>query len=394
MLTKKLTGAAGIMAVGMAVGQGAILLATPYLARTYSIVEFGSLAQLMTICNIATAIGCLRFDLAIPGATTSEARGLFLLSLGASTVMALLGVLISKLFLSQISSYSISNSIIIFLAIFLTGFSQATFGYALHKKNYRQIGNIRALQGLGFVSIALTPLGLLWSQSLSYLTALLPFIFLKNKASDLQKISLKEVLRKYKEFPMLSMPGAMLDVVGYSVCIWIISFHYGVGSAGEYSQIQRIVGAPLMLVGISIAPLVLSKSIEYLNDLDRLNRLFWTTLALLIGIALILVCTTALVGEEILRAILGDAWRVNCLFITPIALAVAVRGCVSPLSGILIAKKRFGITLLWQALYLCSSLFFLGFLGQYLIFENFVILYALHELALYTIYIYFIYKAL
>ncbi len=394
MLSKKLTGAAGIMAVGIAVGQGVILLATPYLARTYSVVEFGSLAQLMTVCNIATAIGCLRFDLAIPGATPSEARGLFLLSLGASTVTALFGALISKLFLSQISSYGISNSIIIFLAIFLTGFSQATFGYALHRKNYRQIANIRALQGLGFVSLALTPLGLLWSQGLSYLTALLPFILLKNKAPDLQKISLTEVLRKYKEFPMLSMPGAMLDVVGYSVCVWIISFHYGVGSAGEYSQIQRIVGAPLMLVGISIAPLVLSKSVEYLYNLDRLNRLFWITLTLLMGIALILVCMTALVGEEILRVVLGDAWRVNCLFITPIALAVAVRGCVSPLSGILIAKKRFGIALLWQALYLCSSLFFLGFLGRHLIFENFVILYALHEVALYTIYIYFIYKVL
>jgi O-antigen/teichoic acid export membrane protein len=308
--------------------------------------------------------------------------------------MALLGALIAKVFLSHIDGYSISNSVFIFLVIFLIGFSQATLGYALHKKNYKQIANIRALQGLGFVSVAVTPLGLLWSQSLSYLTALLPYIFLKNKVSDFQKVSIKQVLGKYKEFPMLSMPGAMLDIVGYSICIWIISFNYGVGSAGEYFQVQRIIGAPLMLVAISIAPLVLSKSIEYLNDCDRLTKLFWTTLKLLMGIALVLVCVTALVGEELLTAILGDAWRVNCLFITPIALAVAVRGCVSPLSGILIAKKRFRITLLWQALYLCSSLFFLGFVGQHLEFENFVLLYALHELVLYTIYIYFIYKAL
>ena len=55
MITRLFRGA-GAVAAGTAAGQGTVLFITPLLARQYSPSEFGSLALLLTVSNIATAL--------------------------------------------------------------------------------------------------------------------------------------------------------------------------------------------------------------------------------------------------------------------------------------------------------------------------------------------------
>jgi O-antigen/teichoic acid export membrane protein len=83
---------AGGLGLGTALGQGIILIGTPWLVRLYGPASFGALALLITATNIAIATGCARFDLAIPSAdeedVTALARLCILIAVGVAAVTA------------------------------------------------------------------------------------------------------------------------------------------------------------------------------------------------------------------------------------------------------------------------------------------------------------------
>jgi O-antigen/teichoic acid export membrane protein len=105
----------------------------------------------------------------------------------------------------------------------------------------------------------------------------------------------------------------------------------------------------------------------------------------LLGFLFIIVI--ALIGEPLFHWLLGPKWRVESAFIVPIAIAVAVRACVSPLSSLLISLDRFDLALRWQVIYFLSSIFVLTIAAINLSFEYFVMVYAIHEIILYSLYL-------
>jgi O-antigen/teichoic acid export membrane protein len=118
-------------------------------------------------------------------------------------------------------------------------------------------------------------------------------------------------------------------------------------------------------------------------------------LCIFVGIvALILVSAVVLVGEPFLEWLLGDQWRVDASFVVPITVAVTVRACVSPISTLLISMRRFDIALIWQIIYFVSSVVVLSLAASNLDINGFVLVYAVHETVLYSIYVLFIAKAI
>lgn len=271
---------------------------------------------------------------------------------------------------------------------------QTGLNWASRFKGYRQIAAARATQGIGFSGLALfSPIGLLWAHTLSFLAALFT-IKLQGTTQETESSKLFETLNNNWRFPFISLPGALLDVIGYSICIWVITTKYGAASGGEYSQIQRILGAPLMLLGISIGPVLMRLSADHINNKKELKELFFFTLIILSAIGIIIIAITITTGEYILGWLLGTNWRVDTIFISSIAIGVIVRACVSPLSTLLISLKRFDLSLKWQGFYLASSTTILITLSNLLGFTDFIILYAAHESILYGIYLKLIYKSI
>jgi teichuronic acid exporter len=396
-MRKKLLHSTGIIAIGTAIGQGVILLSTPFLSRIYSPAEFGTLAMLLTISNISTAASCLRFDLAIPSASNQEATSI----LSLSTLSALISGLIAFIILSVLSVFpeynsisSINSPILISTCITLVGLMQTGLNWASRLQGYKQIASARAIQGLGFSGLALfSPIGLLWAHTLSFLAALFT-IKQQRTTQEIESSNLVKTLNNNWQFLFLSLPGALLDVIGYSICIWVITTQYGSINSGEYSQIQRILGAPLMLLGVSIAPVLMRHSADHINNKKELKNLFFFTLKILSAIGTITITITITIGEPMLGWLLGENWRVDTAFISSVAIAVIARACVSPLSTLLISLKRFDLSLKWQVLYLASSTSILITSSNVLGFTDFITLYAAHELILYGIYLTLIHKSI
>lgn len=378
--------------MGTAVGQGAVVLATPLLSRLYSPAEFGALAVLLTVGNISMALACLRYDLAVPSAGEEEVRGLMAVSVGACLVLAALTMLTLAVIpggwqLGAVLETMVKHPWLIGVCVFAVGIFQATNAYLLRQGDFRGAGFQRASQGILFVALAAIPaIGVLWGYALSFLVAGWRCWRLFARPA-VNAMSWREAAAKYRQLPMLSLPGAVLDVVGYSLCIWIVVSHYGQASTGVYSQVQRLIGAPMMLASISLGQIMLRHTGEIRNDKPAIRHLVGR-LMMLMGVALLVMLPVVwFIGADILRFFLGPGWSIDRQLVVSVTFAVAVRACVSPLSTVLVSLRRFDMALAWQVLYFCSAVTVLPWLASRLELNWYASAYAVHEAVLYGIYL-------
>jgi len=378
-----------LVALGTALGHGAVICLTPILARWYSPADYGVLALITTFCNLGLVAACLRFDLALPSARPEFARPTFIICILSAVVLASLLFGGSALFLVMDTAKTLPSYAPAILAcgVLFTGGHQAVIGWATRTNNFANLAFIRFTQGASFAGLALLPsIGLAWSYVLSFLLAALASTKWPRREASVEA-SLINVARAEWRFPLLNLPGALIDVVGYSLCVWIITAQYGAAEAGQYAQVQRLIGAPLMLFSMSVAPIVLKYSADARDDPSKLQNIFSGVLRFLVLLGGLAVIFTAALGEPLLGWFLGNQWRVDTTFIVPIAVAVTVRACISPLSNILIAHRRFSLILRWQMGYFLSALIVFTASSQYLDFATFVVVYAMHEAIQYGIYL-------
>lgn len=381
---------AGGLGIGTAIGQGIVLAGTPFLVRIYGPASFGILALLLTATNISIAVGCARFDLALPSAPDDDvvplARLCATIALGLAGTVALAALLLEPHLSGGPFLELVRHPFLLGLTVLSGALFQLVSSVQLRRGAITIMAGLRALQGVIFVALALIPaIGLLWAQALSYLPALLllPAV-LKGVGSP---AVIRGVAARYRTFATLGLPGAILDVVGYSLCIWIVTYAYGAAGSGELSQVQRIVGAPLMLVSISLGQILLRQSAEMTEDPIALRRLLVRLLVLMAGGAVVALLVLAVIGKPVLDLVLGSKWDIDTRFILAISAAVFVRAIVSPVSAVLVTSRRFDLALRWQLLYFASASLLFTVASRSLSLDDFVIFYALHEMILYLIYL-------
>lgn len=389
----------GAVAIGTGLGQGLILLATPFLARMYPPADFGALAVLVTVSNISMAVACLRYDIAIPVAAESDVRALFGTSafaatlVGATTAVVLV-LLPGKSTASVSAGALLKHPIMVGTCVVIVGLYQATGAWLLRRNAFNAVAALRLSQGGAFSALAACPsLGLLWAHVVSFAGGLLgAWKALSRPGND--GISWKDTGRRYRQFPLYNVPGSLLDVVGYSVSIWTVAAIYGPATAGEYSQVQRLIGAPLMLISVSMSQILLRHTADLMHDKPAMRllllKLFGVMAVFAVGALGGLWCA----GAPAIRWILGASWHVERETVMLLGLAVFVRACVSPVSSALLVLRRFGLTLSWQASYCCSMGILMPVVARTCPFRSYLIFYALHECVFYAAYMLLILVAL
>lgn len=393
----KLLQRAGWVTAGNIVGQAVVLVATLWLARMYTPADFGLFAIVLVISNISVALATLRFDIAIPAASDEDAQGLTLLALVAVLASAaLMTVALWSANRATLVSLPLveSSAPLVFVTILTSGAFQTLTARLVREERFKAVGLLRGAQGLTFVALASVPaVGLLWAQALSLLWGLAVIPAAVSAARSFSAARIAAILRRQWKLPLFSLPGAALDVLGYSMVIWVLVTIYGPSDAGTYSQLQRLLGGPLMLISMSLGQVLLRQTVDHAGDPLALRSLLSKVLTGLGGLMLLAVLAVAIAGSAVLEIALGDQWEVSPVTAVLITIAVGVRACVSPLSSALITLRRFGVGLLWQAIYFGSAITLFPLAASRLDFHDFVAFYALHEAVLYTLYLALIWRA-
>jgi O-antigen/teichoic acid export membrane protein len=275
----------------------------------------------------------------------------------------------------------------------MVGVYQATSTWLLRRGRYRSFAGMRLSQGGVFSALSVLPgLGLLWAHVVSFGGGLIVAAgALRRRAPH--ELRWNEVGRLYAKFPLLNLPGAVLDVVGYSICIWVVASYYGRSSAGEYSQVQRLIGAPLMLISISLGQILLKHTAELVHDPEQMRVLLGRLLRVMMVLASASLLVLWFVGAPALSFMLGPKWHISREMVVLLGVAVFVRACVSPLSTALLTLRRFGLILGWQSAYFCSAALLMPFVAVRVPFGEYVRFYAVHEAVFYGSYLFLIFFA-
>ncbi len=380
------TNRALMLAFGYAVSQGVVLLATPWLARRFDAAEFGLLANLLSVSNIALNLGSLRLDHAIlVSDSDGDARHL---RDGALVLALLWGLAIACFMLlsGQWIAMWRDLALLIGATVLLVTATQAIAMSLIRRGHIRSVAALRASQGVVFVALALfSGMGLGWCFACSWglgALAFLPWAMARPRLAPM----LSTVVR-YGRFPLLGSIGTLMDVVGFSVAVWSMSSAYGLAECGRVTQAQRLVGAPMMLLALSLGQVLQRRwADDALEGGHQLASSFRRVFAVLAALAIAWMVAVLLTGPHLARLVLGAGWVEDRWMLTALSAAVCVRAVVSPLSGLLIVRREFGKGIAWQAAYLAIALAVLPWAASRLEIRSFVFLYSSVEIVMYCAY--------
>lgn len=351
-----------ILTGGTVFAQGIALLALPVLTRLYSPQDFDLLAVYVALITLISSISCLRYNIAIPlPEAENDAMVLLVLSLVSGLcfglIFALPAVFAPNATATLIGQPTLAPHLwLVPLGVMLASIYNALQYWASRKKRFglvtqtrmtRAIGGVGTQLGFGFTNPA--PFGLLLGHILySGLGVIgLGRSILFNDQPAIRALDWDRVRRvssEYRRFPVYSVPEALFNIGGMQIPILIISAVAVGPEAGFLMLAMRIMGAPMGLIGNSVAQVFIAEAPAKLRDgtLAAFTRrtmwtLFRTSAPLLVAIGVLSpILVPIFFGVEWARAGWLTAW------ITP---WIMLQFVASPVSMVLHVIGRVGLAL-------------------------------------------------
>jgi len=340
-----------ILVSGTALGQALVVAVTPFLTRMYAPAEFGVLGLFTAYITGAAVVASLRYDIAIPSASESEAARLLFASLSVALPLSLFASL-ALLFMQRenLLSYGLLPvwmCIAAFPAIFCASAGTSLRYWLIRARRFRDVGAILVFQGAGRAVVPLaagvTSLasgGLVAGEVVGRAVGIAsPFRRaipeLRPAGKALAK-DLRKFLRIYWKLPVISMPSSLVDVLSMSLPVVLITHYYSATQAGLFLLVQRVVSLPTSLVGFSAADVFHVRLSEEANRGPKaMRRLLFQTAWRLTILGLAFLLPISAIAPFIAVPVLGPAWRdagILTVILAPWSLAGLV---VSPLSRVL-----------------------------------------------------------
>ena len=382
-----------VVAMGTGGAQLIMLVATPWLARAYTPFAFGEFAVFQSVMMALVTVSCLRYEMAIPVEKRPEQANLL-------SVLSILSVLVVA-FLSLGATVAIQYGVLPFnlgslgpsliyipAAILFSGLFQVTTFLGIREGNFLHTGMFKVGQAIFFVvsALLLGGLGLVGAYAFSFAFAAISLLRYIGNISAFSFRDLLGVAKRYKEYPLLSMPTALLDTLALAAPVLIISEYYSTTDTGNFSQVQRLISAPLLLLSMAISQVFFKHASEYRHSGKLLVPLMVRAIRILGVAGITLWLTAAAIGNPLLRLILGSEWRTDTAFILLAITPIVIRVMVSPVSNIFMVCDRVRLGTMWQVFHFAAAFGVLPIAAKRMGFDNFLLVIVVSDLVLYTLY--------
>ena len=340
-----------IISASSGAGQLITLLAAPVLARLYSPEAFGSFAVLVSLAAIASTVGAMRLDSAIPLASTTDAMNLVKTAAVTSVLVAACCIPITALVDWQGANYSpLWGLAVVPYIVWVTSMYSVLTSYSLRSRNYSAVARRNLLQQGGTAGGQLLvswwlrsgfglTLGLAIGRSLGVVSLL--------RESDLHFRQVKtgrsqaDTLRRYWRFPLVFMPSALLNVGATQIPVLFVASRYGTEAAGNLSQAVMFAAVPAALLGGAVSSVVMAEIALRVRsgEVDQRSRYLRVSRALApLAVAWFLVLVV--VAPRALPVILGPEWTSSGAYAAALAVAVVGGLVASPLSVVFVLYER------------------------------------------------------
>ena len=339
-----------------AIGQGALVLATPLLARLYDPEAFGLLSVYAAMLSILLAVSSLRYDFAVPiadddgeavhllcvclvfGGFTSLAVGLVVIAWG-SGLSALLGAAPLAPFLW-----------ILPVGLLVASTSQAVTSWATYHRLFPRIGRLRATQGLGQAVcqaalgiLRVGPIGLIVGDTAGRVLGteqlLRPLVGTLRSATLTMK-AVRHSARKRWGFARVMTAASLLNVLSLQVPFLMIPALFDLQLSGQYFLAYRMLVLPTSLVAAAVSQVFFGEASARRQDPARLRALARNTAVSLFVFSIPTYLTVLFAGPALIHVVFGSQWGMAGLYAQIMAPGLILWGVANPISTLLLVGRR------------------------------------------------------
>lgn len=313
---------------GTALSQGVLFAATPFLTRLYSPEEFGVFALYLAIISPISMVSAWRYEAAIMlPKDQKDAEALLWLSLIITISMSLLVLLLIIIFEDYIR-LNLTNDLdtflwIVPLGVFLTGLFQVLSTWNTRNELYKNIAVSTVTRSASAVSVqigtkTIFPFsgGLIWGNVIGAILA--SGLLLRKAITDntlrLDNFSydvMKKNAKEYDKFPKYQAPASFLNTLSQQVPVVLLAFFYSPEIAGYYALTDRVLTAPIALIGGSIRNVFYQKAAKLFSLGKSIKELYFKTTLYMLKLAVIPFSVIAFFAEPIFTTLFGDTWIIS-----------------------------------------------------------------------------------
>lgn len=384
----------------------------PITSRLYSENAFGMLSLIVSIATVVSSVGTLKYEQSILLPRSSlQALLLTKVSLLLSLILGVLSLFFITLFSSQLTTLLGEPAVepylfIIPVLFFFNCFTTVNKNYGIRQKKFKLMSIIDVLKALigggGQIIFGLfkpITLGLLSGPILSSMSANF-FLFKKLGVSSFKEIFnikkeirlIKLLLKRYKNFPLYNVPATIANnLVLHGQNIFIFGL-FSAEDLGQLSMAQKLLAIPTVLIGSSIANVLLNKLKEDKLEINSLENSFKNSFLILLLCAIPFTVFGYLLLPTIIPFFLGKKWAFAGELAVILIFLYATRLVVTPLSGFIIIlekQKQYLFLILIQLFFIVLTFIFVTILNLKMI--GFLKIYVALQILFYLIFLTYIY---
>lgn len=343
----------GVVLIGAtALAQGIILGVTPLLARSYDPGAFGYLSLVLAASSIVAPAACLKLESALLLPKSGQrATALFvagtvasvLISLGAGLAFEFAFVVGLLPELAQLPHFAWWVAVLILFTAAFSLVSQLALRGELYGVVARRNLHQAVVASVGQVGLSFVlPLGgLVTGQVLGRLAGVVPVLYSSRgllRRFRPQLVPL--VLRRYWKFPAVFTPSALLNALGLGLPLIFIGSRFGVEVAGQWGMADRLLAAPVILVGLGVGQVLEARLAAHRREgVEPLTPIFMRSSRLLAISGGVLVIGLWLFGDLVLPWILGPGWEESVTLAMIIVISTGFRLVAGPISKVLVVLQ-------------------------------------------------------
>ena len=341
------------LVTGTGLAQLIPLAVSPLLTRLYTPLDFGVFALYAGLLAVLAVLGSARYELALM-LPKDDTDALPLVALAMAIVLATSAVVLAAvlLFRADLARWLDSPALgrwlfLVPVSMLLTGLVNTLTVWANRSSSYRQISISRVLQSASAAAVAVAlgwglsrgsqagvglVLGAVAGQALA--AASLAWPFWRRWGARLQGVGwapMRAQALRFREFPAINMPHALLDALQGSAVVALIAALFGPTLLGFHALAQRVVRTPMATLGSAVAQVFQKRAADALHAGGNTRRLIDAVLRRL-GAVAVAVLPLMWFAPELFAFVFGAAWREAGVYAQILTPWLLLNFMLSPLS--------------------------------------------------------------
>lgn len=360
-----------MIAGGSILGQGAVVLVTPLLTRTYGTAEFAILAIYTSITLILGPTIVLRMDgaLGLPRREI-EATAVAWLGIVSAFVLTLLIAAAGLAFGDSIGRTLRTDDFrdmvwLIALGVFTLALDQISLGWMMRKQRYAAIARRNLASGLTIASAQVlfgyleVPYGLIFGLVLGRAVAIAGMFgregLIRNPLP--QGGAMRQAASRYRRFIYVSSWSTLINGIGVQAPILVISACYGGSAVAALGLAIRVLAAPLAIVGLAVSRVFQGQVSDSIRvGRSDLSSQFRRTAVLLAVLGAVPAVVLAGFGPALFAVVFGSEWRLAGTLAALLAVGLYAQFIVSPLASLPTLLEHQFLQIAWDVVRMLATI--------------------------------------